>query len=156
MHILKIGFFSIFLVMVMVIGYFPDVYAQDIESEFTLEEITVTAEKRAEDVQRIALSVTAVSGDTIRESAQNTLEDVLRNIASVEVGYANRGGQVNIRGIGSYVDTSLADPAVAIIQDNIYNGNSLATFANMYDTDRVEVLRGPQGTLYGRNATAEQ
>jgi len=153
MKISKIGFFSIFLVMGMVIGCFPDVYAQETESEFTLEEITVTAEKRAEDVQKIALSVTAVSGDAIRESAQNTLEDVLRNIASVEVGYANRGGQVNIRGIGSYVDTSLADPAVAIIQDNIYNGNSLATFGNMYDTDRVEVLRGPQGTLYGRNAT---
>jgi len=129
-------------------------YAQESASdEFTLEEITVTAEKRAENVQKTALSVTAITGDNIRDGAQNTLEDVLRNIASVEVGYANRGGQINIRGIGSYVDTAMADPAVAVIEDNIYNGNSLATFGNMYDTERVEVLRGPQGTLYGRNAT---
>lgn len=152
---LKMNYFSILLGAIFISGIFQTVCAaQETKTEeFTLEEITVTAEKRAEDVQKVALSVTAVTGDTIREGAQNTLQDVLRNIASVEVGYSNRGGQINIRGIGSYVDTSMADPAVAVIEDNIYNGNSLATFGNMYDTDRVEVLRGPQGTLYGRNAT---
>jgi iron complex outermembrane receptor protein len=150
----KTCLFIILLGMMFILGSFPSVNAQQSSSdEFTLEEITVTAEKRTEDVQKVALSVTAVTGDLIRESAQNTLQDVLRNIASVEVGYSNRGGQINIRGIGSYVDTALADPAVAVIEDNIYNGNSLATFGNMYDTQRVEVLRGPQGTLYGRNAT---
>ncbi|MDB9822236.1 TonB-dependent receptor [Deltaproteobacteria bacterium] len=138
------------LVLGLTLAGLPSAYAQD---EFTLEEIVVTAEKREVNVQDTAMSVTAVTGADIRDKAQNTLEDVLRGIASVEVAYANRGGQINIRGIGSYVDTSLADPAVAVIEDNIYNGNSLATFGNMYDIDRVEVLRGPQGTLYGRNAT---
>jgi iron complex outermembrane recepter protein len=138
----------------LIVSSFPVVYAQENASdEFTLEEITVTAEKRTTDVQKTALSVTAISGDNIRDEAKSTLESVLRDVASVEVGYSNRGGQINIRGIGSYVDTSMADPAVAVIEDNIYNGNSLATMGFMYDTDRIEVLRGPQGTLYGRNAT---
>lgn len=139
---------------VIVFGNLTDVYAQgSSEEEFTLEEITVTAEKRAVNVQDIAMSVSAISGADIRDRAQNTLEAALRDIASVELGYGNRGAWVNIRGVGHYVDTSLADSAVAIIEDNIYNGNSLASFGNMYDIDRVEVLRGPQGTLYGRNAT---
>jgi len=129
-------------------------YAQESsKDEFTLEEITVTAEKRVEDVQKTALSVTAINGDSIRDAAQNTLESVLRDVASAQVGYGNRGGYVYIRGVGAYVDTSLADPAVAVMQDSVYNGNSLSAFGAMYDLERVEVLRGPQGTLYGRNAT---
>ena len=113
------------------------VTAQEEKDEFTLPDVTVTAEKREVNVQDTAMSVTAVTGAEIRDLAQSTLELVLRDIASVEVAYANRGGQINIRGIGSYVDTNLADPAVAVIEDNIYNGNSLATFSNMYDIDRV-------------------
>jgi len=144
---------AFFILGCVLIGAQPGFAQQEDEDTFVLEEITVTAEKREVNVQKTALSVTAVTGANIRDQANNTLEDVLRNIASVEVAYANRGGQINIRGIGSYVDTSMADPAVAVIEDNIYNGNSLATFGNMYDIERVEVLRGPQGTLYGRNAS---
>lgn len=148
------SFIAILLGVAFILGSFPALYAQESASEeFTLEEITVTAEKRAVNVQDIAMSVSAVLGADIRDRAQNTLEAVLRDIASVELGYGNRGAWVNIRGVGHYVDTSLADPAVAVMEDNIYNGNSLASFDNMYDIERVEVLRGPQGTLYGRNAT---
>jgi iron complex outermembrane recepter protein len=139
---------------VLMLGNLTASYAQEGSSEeFTLEEITVTAEKRTTDVQKTALSISAISRENISEMAQNTLEAALRDIASVELGYGNRGAWVNIRGVGHYVDTSLADSAVAIIEDNIYNGNSLASFGNMYDIQRIEVLRGPQGTLYGRNAT---
>ena len=145
---------SVILGLSLAMESVPFVSAQESDvEEFTLEEITVTAEKRTVNVQESALSVTAVAGVDIRDQAKNTLNDVLRDIAAVQVGQGNRGGYVYIRGIGAYVDTSLADPAVAVMEDNVYNGNSLSVFGAMYDVDRVEILRGPQGTLYGRNAT---
>ena len=139
-------FIAILLSVLLILWNLPAVYGQgSSDTEFTLEEITVTAEKRAVNVQDIAMSVSAISGADIRDRAQNTLEAALRDIASVELGYGNMGAWVNIRGVGHYVDSSLADSAVAIIEDNIYNGNSLASFGNMYDIERVEVLRGAPG-----------
>lgn len=148
-----IAFLTVFYGVGFIFSGLTFVYAQDTDDMFTLEEITVTAEKREVNVQDSALSVTAISGEDIRDRAQNSLENILRDVAAVSIGGANRGGNITIRGVGSYVDTSLADPAVAVIEDNVYNGNSLTVFNGMYDLERVEVLRGPQGTLYGRNAT---
>lgn len=154
MNRLYFGFFTIIFGIGIVLGDLPWAAAQESATEeFTLEEITVTAEKREENVQDLALSVTSISGADIRDQGKNTLNDVLRDIAAVQIGQGNRGGWVYIRGIGSYVDTSRADSAVAVMEDNVYNGNSMSVFGAMYDIDRVEVLRGPQGTLYGRNAT---
>jgi len=143
--------FILFLGLGLVLVTFPTVYSQDEASdEFTLEEITVTAEKRTQDVQKTAIAVTAIAGDAISEKALNTLGEVMKGLAGVEVAGSISGGQIYIRGVGAYGG---GEPATAVMLDDVYSGRSLTISQAMYDVERVEVLRGPQGTLYGRNAT---
>jgi len=120
--------------------------------EFTLEEITVTAEKREENVQKTAISVTALTQADVTEKALLTLDNVLGNVPAVVVQGSTTGKQIYLRGIGSNVSTNQSDPAVAVIIDNVYAGRSEVPLSDVYDLERIEVLRGPQGTLYGRNA----
>jgi iron complex outermembrane recepter protein len=129
--------------------------AQDTQQsdEGKLREIVVTAQKRAESVQNTPLSVGVVTGDDIAKKAQSTLDAVLRDVPSVEVQALAQGDQVYIRGVGSSIDPGIADPAVAMMVDGVYNGRTEAVSSAAYDIDRIEVLRGPQGTLYGRNAS---
>lgn len=118
-----------------------------------LAEVVITAERRPVTIQKTAASITAVSGEELREKGQATLESVLQDIPAVEMQASPQGGQVFIRGVGANGDSNWVDPSVALMFDNIYSGRAERVFASMYDIDRVEVLRGPQGTLYGRNAT---
>ena len=137
----------------LVFGGLSSGFAQQDQDAFMLEEITVTAEKREENVQKTAVSVTAISGADIRENAQVTLESVLRDVPALTIQKSPQGGQIYIRGVGANGDSNWVDPDVAITQDGVYSGRAETVFSSMYDMDRVEVLRGPQGTLYGRNAT---
>ena len=118
-----------------------------------LREIVVTAQKRAETAQSIPISIGVVTGDEIARRADNHLDAALRNMASVEIQGLAQGDQLYIRGIGSSVDPGFADPSVALMVDGVYNGRTETLNSAAYDIDRVEVLRGPQGTLYGRNAS---
>lgn len=150
---------SILLGLILTLGSFPAVYAQEEEAakeEFTLEEITVTAEKREVDVQKAPMVVTAISGNDIATRAITDLKESLLNLAGVAMMESPRGGQVFIRGIGTAMDLNQSDPSIAINRDNVYLGGSEASFSTMYDIDRVEVIRGPQGTMYGRNAAGGQ
>jgi len=129
-------------------------FAQDTDSsEFTLEEITVTAEKRVENAQKASVALTAITGEDIQEKSFDKLENVLGSVPGLSVQATSpTGSGVYIRGVGSNVDTNIADPSVAINIDGVYYSKGEVAFSTMYDTERVEVLRGPQGTLYGRNA----
>lgn len=141
------------LCLVFVFCGFSSVGAQENDAyEFTLEEITVTAEKREENVQKTAISITAVAGTEIQEKAYSTLDSILKDIAAVQVQGYKRGGQVFIRGIGTNVDANTTDPSVAVMTDGVYNHRPEKSLSYMYDMERLEVLRGPQGTMYGRNA----
>lgn len=119
----------------------------------TLTEIIVTAQKREQSIQDTALSMSAVGGDEIQDKAQGSLDAVLKNVAGVEIQGLAQGAQIYIRGVGSSVDPTFADPAVALMVDGSYNGRTETVQSASYDISRVEVLRGPQGTLYGRNAS---
>jgi iron complex outermembrane recepter protein len=145
---LTAGFF------LLISGSPVSLFAQETDSsEFTLEEITVTAAKRAQDVQKTAISVTALTGSDIREKAIADIEGTLTNMAGVVLNLTTPAGTgVYIRGIGSNVNTSAADPSVQMNLDGVYVGRAEIAFNAVYDIERVEVLRGPQGTLYGRNA----
>jgi iron complex outermembrane recepter protein len=154
----KIGFLFFTLAMGFALGIGVNSYsiAQQSASqpeEFTLEEITVTAEKRVENAQKASVALTAITGEDIQEKSFDKLENVLGSVPGLSVQATSpTGSGVYIRGVGSNVDTNIADPSVAINIDGVYYSKGEVAFSTMYDTERVEVLRGPQGTLYGRNA----
>lgn len=118
-----------------------------------LAEIIVTAQRRSENLQKTPLAITAVSGEQIERRVQVNLADVLSNTPSVQVQANAGGGQVYIRGVGSNNDTVYGNPAINLNIDGVYQQQTATVLTGMFDVERIEVLRGPQGTLYGRNAT---
>ncbi|MBB6254608.1 TonB-dependent receptor [Nitrospirillum iridis] len=120
-----------------------------------LEDIVVTAERRQETTQKTPIAITAFSGDTLEQRGVSSSTDLNNMVPGLAVGNNGSGSvQIAIRGIGSTNDTEVGDPAVAFNVDGVYMARSRAAIGALYDIDRIEVLRGPQGTLYGRNATA--
>lgn len=119
-----------------------------------LQEVIVTAEKRKEDAQRTAIAITAISGDDIAARAENNLDTTLRDVPSLQVQSTPQGGEIYIRGVGANGDSNFIDPSVALSFDGVYTGRSERLAAPLYDINRIEVLRGPQGTIYGRDADA--
>jgi iron complex outermembrane recepter protein len=117
-----------------------------------LEEVVVTAEKRSSTVQDTPLSIAAFSGDEL-EAAGIASTDGLSNLTPGLVIQKEVIGKVVIRGVGTENFSVGSDPGVAIHQDGVYLARSSVAVFDFFDTERVEVLRGPQGTLYGRNAT---
>jgi len=118
-----------------------------------VQEVVVTAERRSAPVQKTAIAITAISGDELRAKGQTDLGSMLADTPALQVQASPQGGQVFIRGVGANGDSNWVDPAVAINLDGVYSGRAERVFSSMFDVARVEVLRGPQGTLYGRNAT---
>ncbi|MBI1684298.1 TonB-dependent receptor [Caulobacter hibisci] len=119
-----------------------------------LEEVVVTAQKRSENVQNIPVAVTAVSAETLEKQGAANLQALQGSAPNVEINSSNAATGVAIRGIFSTNDGPQGDPAVAYHIDGVYLGRPQSTGGLVYDIQQIEVLRGPQGTLYGRNATA--
>lgn len=119
-----------------------------------LQEIIVTAQQRGENLQKAALPVAVVSGADLINSGVRGIESLGKLVPSVVVPGGSQGNLIFIRGVGNFSFTPNSDPAAAYIYDGIYVGRSSSSFGTFYDLERVEVLKGPQGTLYGRNATA--
>jgi iron complex outermembrane recepter protein len=150
-------FLTVALGFVLGFGMQSNAFAQETKSEeFTLEEITVTAEKRAVNIQKTAMNITAVSGDEIATHAVSNVSEVLDGLAAVKVMAGPMGGNIFIRGIGSGLDTNMASPSVSLQKDNVYLGQSEAVLGALFDVERVEVLYGPQGTMYGAGSAGGQ
>ncbi|HSN70282.1 MAG TPA: TonB-dependent receptor plug domain-containing protein, partial [Steroidobacteraceae bacterium] len=120
----------------------------------TLEEVVVTASKREASLQDVAIAVTAVSGELIESLAINDIEGLAVQTPSFAFSKAGGEAQMYIRGVGTNIFGIGADPSVAVTLDGVYLGRTNMGLTQFLDIDRVEILRGPQGTLYGRNATA--
>lgn len=118
-----------------------------------LEEVMVTATKRTESSQDIAAAITPVTSEQIERTDFNNIEDLQYMAPSMQVGESFGFAQIMIRGIGTDNPFAGGDPSVAMHIDGVVTGQSSAQFGSMFDIERIEVLRGPQGTLYGRNAT---
>jgi len=117
-----------------------------------LEEIIVTAQKREQSLQEVPISVTAIGEQAIQEGKITGVQDVALETPNFTMTQFNIGEpQYYIRGIGNSLDSAGSDPAVATFIDEVYIGRSAGTAMDLYDLDRVEVLRGPQGTLFGKN-----
>ena len=119
-----------------------------------LEEIVVTAQRRSENLQKAAVSVDALSQAQLVADGVTDPTLLSRQVPGL-VAPPTGGGAINyfIRGVGNFVQEPFSDPAIAFNLDNIYISRPFATGGPFYDLERVEVLKGPQGTLYGRNAT---
>lgn len=119
-----------------------------------LEEVIVTAEKRTENVQKTPIAITTISGSEIAERGEDDLQTALRNVPSLQIEGTAQGGAVYLRGVGTNGDSNFVDPAVAVNIDGVYTGRSESLSTGLFDINRIEVLKGPQGTLVGRNADA--
>jgi len=136
----------------------PAVQGQESEEESgTLEVITVTARKVSENLQDTPIAITALSGDALEErqafSTRNLTELVpnLQFANNAPLAGNNSSSQVFIRGIGQTDPTSTVDPGVGLYIDDVYIGNAVGATMELRDINSVQVLRGPQGTLFGRN-----
>ena len=129
----------------------PAAVAEDEDGADRIEEIVVTAQRREQKVLDVPLAISVFDDDAIEELGISDLEDLTLLIPSTTFGFDN---QVTIRGVGqqAWRDAS-AEVGVAVYQNGLfYNENYGIIESSMFDLERVEVLRGPQGTLYGRNS----
>jgi iron complex outermembrane receptor protein len=129
------------------------VVAAENESSAVLEEIMVTAERREASLQSVPISIAALSGDQLDASVVSSTMDLQYRIPSYVYKTNTAFGQPFIRGVGSDLLSSSADSSVAIFVDDVYQSRATAALQDFYDLDRVEVVKGPQSTLFGRNVT---
>ena len=121
-----------------------------------LEEIIVTAQKREQSLQDVPMAVTAVGRELLENNEINSIEDLTKVVPSLRLTPDGNtdSGVINIRGIGTNVNSVAVEPNVSVMLDGVVLArNSLASF-DFADIERIEVLRGPQGTLFGKNASA--
>lgn len=117
--------------------------------------IIVTAQKREESIQDVPIAVTAISGERLDDYKIETGAELLRAVPNVNFSKTNFSMyNFSIRGVGTKAISAASDPAVAISFNNTALARNRLFESEFYDIARIEVLRGPQGTLYGRNATA--
>ena len=124
--------------------------------ENAIEEIIVTASKRAQTLQEVPIAVSVVSADTIEKAQINDILDLQTLVPSLRITQLQTTGNTNfvIRGFGNGANNPGIEPSVGVFIDGVYRSRSAAALADMPNVERVEVLRGPQSTLFGKNASA--
>lgn len=125
-------------------------WAQD--GDASDDEIIVTADLFEKTVQDTPIALTVIDGETIAEEGRTKIDDVLKNEPGVIVQGAARGFLVSIRGLGLSLPPQMGQGAVSTNYDGAFSNRAESASAGFYDLERVEVLRGPQSTLYGRNS----
>ena len=140
------------------LGIFAALIAADVsakeESSSGIEEILVTATKRAQNLQDVSVSMTALSGDKIDAFGFEDTRDIFSQIPNVSSSEGSYSADVTIRGNSTLNPTLVGEDNVALYFDEVYRPAAFYGGGVMMDLERAEVLRGPQGTLFGRNSTA--
>ena len=131
-----------------------ELYAQSNDSA-EVEEVIVTAQKKEQRFIDVPVSVTTVSGEFLEIARAGYVQEIVQ--ASPSVTYTRtagmRGDGVYIRGIGTSLFQSGVEPTVSTVIDGVVLGRTYNFLTNLVDIERVEILRGPQGTLFGKNAS---
>ncbi|MEL6258762.1 MAG: TonB-dependent receptor plug domain-containing protein, partial [Pseudomonadota bacterium] len=131
--------------------------AQEEDSERRMDRVMVTAQKTEQSLQEVPIAVSVLGREAIENAfASNNLESLTTLVPSVSFrkGSTNANSAITIRGIGTISFSDAAEPSVATVVDGVVLGRSGQAFGDLYDIERIEVLRGPQGTLFGKNASA--
>ncbi|MFV8818635.1 TonB-dependent receptor [Haliea sp. E17] len=132
----------------------PQVAAQATSKQFALEEVVVTARRRAENLQDVPIAVTALSGEELALKGSSDITELALSVPSVTL-EASRATTNTltafIRGVGQQDPVAGFEQGVGLYLDDVYLARPQGNVLDIYDVERIEILRGPQGTLYGRN-----
>src|SRR5712671_6399936 len=128
--------------------------SDDAQKQKASEEIVVTARKREENVQEVPIAVSVVTADKLEEAAEADISELQTQVPNLSI-YQGRNQSTTItafmRGIGQADPLWGVDPGVGLYIDDVYIARPQGALLDVYDVARIEVLRGPQGTLYGKN-----
>jgi iron complex outermembrane recepter protein len=129
------------------------VRAQEAEQASGLQDIVVTAQRRAENQQDVPIAVSAVSAETLASGGVSTTNNLTQIVPSVTFTRSGTSGLFFVRGVGTTNASGGEEGANAFYVDGVYIADLAQTISNFNNIERIEVLKGPQGTLFGRNAT---
>lgn len=153
-----LGFAAILLAATIVTYPAPSIAQDDgAGPRSALDEIIVQTTKRAKSAQTVPTAVTAFSGVKLEREHAVTLEDFNHSIPNAQlehVGLFQAAASFSMRGIGTAGIESFADPVVAVFVDGVYYSRNAVSLLDLFDVESIEALRGPQGTVWGRNAFA--
>ena len=147
----------ILMPMTMTLGYIATpALADEQQTPTVIEEIVVTAQKRAENLAEVPVAVSVVSAEQLQTANVTNAEslDQLVPTLTFKKGTTNLNSTLSVRGIGTQSFASGAEPSVATVVDGVVMGRAGMAFTEFTDLQQVEVLQGPQGTLFGKNASA--
>ena len=156
----KINYLSHFFGIAAALCFYPEVSkAAEGSPSLEIEEIVVTARKREENMQSVPVAVSVLSGKDLLEQGGMKIDAVGQMAPNVHFEAAGgtsgvKSPHVFIRGVGQADFIPVEDPAVGVYIDGVYMGRNIGSVFDLIDIERVEVLRGPQGTLFGRNTIA--
>jgi len=124
-------------------------------SEEPLNTIIITARRLEESAQDVPISVTSISGEKLSQAGITTAQELQQVVAGLQVAVPNpRLAQFTLRGLGSSSFNEGLESSVGLFVDGVYLGRQSMSITDLIDIERIEVARGPQGTLFGKNATA--
>lgn len=124
------------------------------DSDGGIADIVVTAQRRAENLQKVGVAVSAVTGEDLAKAGISQPDDLGKLVPALQVQpSAGSGVSIYLRGVGAQSGNAYAENAVSFNFNGVYIGRPTAPVGTFFDLERVEVVKGPQGTLYGRNAT---
>ncbi|MEQ1437801.1 TonB-dependent receptor [Fontimonas sp. SYSU GA230001] len=140
---------------VIVAGLLPlPLRAETMASAVSLPDVVVTAQKTEQAIEQVAGSVSALDGELAEQSGAIGFKDLQSYVGNVVIALDPIGGEFYVRGFGTLSTNTAFEPSVATMIDGVYYGRSVFLSAFFFDIERMEVLRGPQGALFGKNSTA--
>jgi iron complex outermembrane receptor protein len=134
----------------------PAFAAQSDGESVSLQAVTVTATRRAESLQKVPVAVSVVDGEQLERDNRNGVASIVQQVPSLNfrTGASNKDTSLFIRGVGTISTSPGVEPTVATVIDGVVYGRPGQATLDLLDLERIEVLRGPQGTLFGKNASA--